>query len=364
MDLTELRAKLTDLDRRLIELIAERQRLGREVGLAKRQSGQSTRDFARERLVLESALRSAEELDVSPKLATEVMGLLIESSLSTQEKQSVAAQGIGVGKRALVIGGAGKMGGWFVNFLRSQGFQVEIGDPQAPDGINWTSSDLSHELIVVATPLGITPDVLNTLSKRRPQGLIFDLGSLKSPLKSGFEALVSAGCRATSIHPMFGPDTELLSKRHVVFVDLGVAKATEAAKELFAPTMVEAVDMTLEDHDRLIAFILGLSHALNISFFTALAASGENVPRLAQLSSTTFDAQLRVASGVAQESPDLYYEIQALNPHGEEARQALQTAVTRLNHVLSSRDKEQFVDLMGSGLSYFQRRERSSEQKE
>ena len=40
--------------------------------------------------------------------------------------------------------------------------------------------------------------------------------------------------------------------------------------------------MSLDDHDRLIAYVLGLSHALNIAFFTALAESGEAAPKLAQ----------------------------------------------------------------------------------
>ena len=33
--------------------------------------------------------------------------------------------------------------------------------------------------------------------------------------------------------------------------------------------------MELEHHDRLISYVLGLSHALNIAFFTALANSGD-----------------------------------------------------------------------------------------
>ena len=39
--------------------------------------------------------------------------------------------------------------------------------------------------------------------------------------RDAFEALVPAGVRVTSVHPMFGPDTELLSGRHVIFVDVG-----------------------------------------------------------------------------------------------------------------------------------------------
>ena len=64
--------------------------------------------------------------------------------------------------------------------------------------------------------------------------------------------------------------------------------------------MAEQLEMSVDDHDRLMAYVLGLSHALNLAFFTALAESGELVPRLQTMSSTTFDAQLRVASLVAR----------------------------------------------------------------
>src|SRR5438128_7020128 len=143
-------------------------------------------------------------------------------------------------------------------------------------------------------------------------------------------ALRSHGCKVTSVHPMFGPDTELLSGRHVVFVDLGNEAALTAARELFASTMAEQVVMSLDEHDRLIAYVLGLSHALNIAFFTALAESGESAPRLANLSSTTFDAQLDVATRVAGDNPHLYFEIQSLNPQGRLALDQLLGAMRRL----------------------------------
>ena len=60
-----------------------------------------------------------------------------------------------------------------------------------------------------------------------------------------------------------------------------------------------------------IAYVLGLSHALNIAFFTALADSGEAAPALAKLSSTTFDEQLAVARKVSDDNPSLYFEIQS-----------------------------------------------------
>jgi chorismate mutase/prephenate dehydrogenase len=162
---------------------------------------------------------------------------------------------------------------------------------------------------------------------------------------------------------MFGPDTELLSGRHVVFVDLGHAEALQKARELFAPTMAEQVVMSLDDHDRLIAYVLGLSHALNIAFFTALAESGEAAPRLARMSSTTFDNQLEVASAVAHESPELYYEIQSLNDYGAESLEALAKAVERIRTAILSQNHDAFVALMQRGREYLEDRRTVTERR-
>jgi chorismate mutase/prephenate dehydrogenase len=258
------------------------------------------------------------------------------------------------------------MGGWFVRYLAAQGFTVETADPVEPDTryehithhADWRTVTLDHELIVVAAPMPATAAILEELAQRPPKGVVFDVGSLKSPLRKSLGALRAAGGRVTSVHPMFGPDTELLSGRHIIFVDLGVPEATAAARALFEPTMATLVEMDLESHDRLIAYVLGLSHALNIAFFTALAESGEAAPRLAKLSSTTFDAQLDVSARVAAENPDLYFEIQTLNDYGTESLAALLYAVERLRSVVRAGDLEGFRALMTRGKSYMMARER------
>jgi chorismate mutase/prephenate dehydrogenase len=366
--LDDLRRRINELDRQILELVGKRQEASREIARAKRATGHATRDYNREREVLLAAREAGRQYGVSPQVAENILRLLIRSSLTTQEQASVAAQGAGSGRTALVIGGAGKIGRWFADFMASQGFAVEIADPAgAPAGFthipDWHGSSLTHDFIVIATPLGATDRILRELAMRRPKGVIFDVGSLKSPLRAGLNALKSHGCRVTSLHPMFGPNTELLSGRHVIFVDAGSTEATEAARALFASTMVEQVVMSLDDHDRLIAYVLGLSHALNIAFFTALADSGEAAPRLAKLSSTTFDSQLDVASLVAQESPELYYEIQSLNDYGSESLEALSKAVEQLRTAVISQDFESFAALMRRGREYLEDRRTVAERR-
>lgn len=361
MNLENLRQELSVIDSELIDLVARRQAIVGEIGRSKQSSGRATRDYEREKDVLDRARTQAKALDVDPNLAEELMTSLIRSSLTNQERARVAAEGKGDGRSVLVIGGLGKMGGWFVRFFASQGFSVTIADVGIDNpaiGFNdWRDAGTDYEIIVVATPMLASGEILTELADLRPASLVFDIGSLKTPLKSGLEALAKAGCKVTSLHPMYGPDTELLSGRHLIFADAGCEIATREAKELFSSTMVDQLDMGLDEHDRLIAYVLGLSHALNIAFFTALAESGEAAPQLARLSSTTFDAQLLVSAAVAQDNPRMYFEIQHLNKFGLNPLDALCDSVERIRNVVAEGDESGFVQLMQSGRDYLATRQ-------
>jgi chorismate mutase/prephenate dehydrogenase len=362
-DLDARRAELSELDQQLLELVARRTQLSLEIGRIKRDLGRGTRDFAREKVVLEKARRRAGELGIPPHVAERLMLSLIETSLGAQEQDRIASTATGTGQRALVIGGSGKMGRWFTGFLAAQGYEVRIADPHpGPEDVprvdDWRTLTLDDDLVVVASPLHATNDVLHALAERPPTGVVFDVGSLKTPLRSGLIALRDAGARVCSLHPMFGPDTSLLSGRHVLFIDVGVPDATEVARGLFAATMAEQADVDLDMHDRLIAFVLGLSHALNLAFNTALASSGAALPLLSRISSTTFDAQLDVSSRVAVENPQLYFEIQALNDYGQTSLQALEEAVLHLRDLVRRGDEAGFVEMMEAGRAYVLGRDR------
>ena len=95
MNLENLRSELSSVDRQLIELIAERQRIVGEIGRSKQSAGRATRDYERERDVLETARNQAESLHVDPNLAEEILTALIRASLSHQERDRVVAEGKG-----------------------------------------------------------------------------------------------------------------------------------------------------------------------------------------------------------------------------------------------------------------------------
>src|SRR6185295_9136696 len=210
--LDTLGTQLGEVDQKILELVASRQALAQKIGQVKREAGIPTRDYRQERDVVERARAAAVKHGLSPTMGEELILALIRGSLTIQEKDTVTTKGEGNGRRVLVLDDA----------------------------------TAGYELIVVVAQMPATAEILEQMAANPPKGVVFDVGSLKSPLRKSLHALRAAGGNVTSIHPMFGPDTELLSGRHVIFVDVGAPDATAAARALFEPTMATLVEMDLE----------------------------------------------------------------------------------------------------------------------
>ena len=348
-----LRRRLDELDAQLIDLIAERQQIVGAIGQQKHSVGRPLRDFAREREVLERAAERAETAGLPGEIARDILERLIHHSLTNQEQDRLRVSAHGAGQTALVIGGAGRMGQWMARFLEAQGYAVKIADPamSSKTGLfpaieDYRTEPLDQDLIVVAAPLRVSAGILEDLAGRQPSGLILDVGSLKQPLKSGLAALKNAGCRVTSVHPMFGPDVMMLSGQHVLLVDAGDAEANAAAARLFAPTMADLTRLSLEEHDQVMAWVLGLSHLVNIAFAATLAQTGADQDLLQRVSSTTFGKQLDLARAVVAENPALYFEIQHLNPSGRRPAAVFSEQLRQLVQQVSDGDESAFVSSM------------------
>ncbi len=339
-----MRERLDQIDDGIIDLIAERQGVVTSIGEHKLNTGMPLRHYEREREVIDRGMARAERKGISGSVARDILETLIHHSLGKQEKHQLARSDHGRGQRALVIGGLGRMGVWMSDFLDTVGYKVDVADPAQSETIypritDWEASIDDYDLVVVAVTLRPTNAILHRLAELKPAGLIFDIGSLKSPMRSGLDALVEAGCRVCSVHPMFGPEEIGLSGRHILFVDVGMPQALIEARALFSHTAADCVNLSLEEHDEVMAWVLGLSHLVNIAFASALAQSGEAVPLLRKISSSTFNAQLKVAAQVVSENPHLYYEIQQGNDRTADVVKQFQSALDGLNRAVREQDE-------------------------
>ncbi len=352
-ELLELRQRLDEIDTGIVDLIAERQAVVTTIAEHKLKTGLPLRHYEREREVIERGMARAKSRGLDGSVARDILQTLIHHSLSNQETHKLVRSDHGQGQRALVIGGLGRMGVWMSRYLDMVGYSVDVADQatgSSPFGQveDWQAVVNDYDLIVVAVPLRPSNDILMRLAKLKPECLVFDIGSLKSPMREGLDAMRQSGCRVCSVHPMFGPDEPGLSGRHILFVDVGNKEAIAEARALFAHTAADCVELSLEEHDEVMAWVLGLSHLVNIAFAGTLAESGEAVPLLKQISSSTFNAQLNVATQVVSENPHLYYEIQKGNDNTAVVSEHFRKVLDELVAAVAGNDEVVFTRYMGA----------------
>jgi chorismate mutase/prephenate dehydrogenase len=346
-ELDDVRARIRELDDELIALAAERVRLVRRIGEIKRAAGLRLIDYAQERRVLDAAAARAAAHGLAPEVGQDLMARLIREAVTVQEEENLLHAASGEGRRAVVVGGAGRMGRWMVRFLEAQGWATAELDPAASDEDNRRSRAWlpDADLVVCSTPPETTRRLYRewSASETPPRGVLVDLASIKSPLVEPIAALRRAGCRVASIHPMFGPDTPLLRNKEVVICDTGDAEACALMEALFRPTTAILVHLPLAGHDRVMADVLSLAHAAVIAFTLALPAATPPVH------SNTYRALLDLAANAVDQNPDVYFQIQASNPHSMEAIERLREGVEQVRRVVGSRQPDAFAALLAEG---------------
>lgn len=343
--LEQLRDRIGDLDREILARAAERTALARAAGELKREAKRPIVDYAQERAVLDRARAAAAEVGLEPGVAESIIDLLVRASVSAQDRDSVRRASVGAGKTAVVVGGEGRMGRWFVQFLADQGYETGALDVRASDEENaWAKQALSSaDLVISAAPPVATAALYEEWAAQPPSGVIADIASIKTPLVGAIRKLQQAGARVASLHPMFGPSVVLLRDCDVVICDTGDLHAQREVERLFSTTTARVVHLPLDEHDRQMADVLTLAHATAIAF--ALALPEQPTP----LRSTTLGALRALSSTVVGESPDVYFEIQARNPNSAQALTRLAAAIDRVQVAVKNNDATGFTELMQEG---------------
>ena len=326
-------------DMEIIRLIAER---GRMVGSL---PGDVAAEVAKRTLDL--CASAGPEAGLGPEAAA-----LIASALTESSAVSVSQKTDSPGMKVAIVGGAGKMGDWIARFLRKSGHDVLIVDPASGNGLSLKDC-ADADAVIVSVPIHATDAVLRELDTLcRDDALIFDLTSLKSPITATLREMAPRR-NVCSVHPMFGPSATSLSGRSLIVCDCGNVRAAETAKHLFDGRGGNIRMMPIEQHDEYMSYVLGLSHAVNIAFFTVLDRSGIPFRDMQSVASTTFRKNLDTNTSVALEDPMLYYEIQHLNAHREGMWKLFCDAVRDLKEASLDSDPSKFVELMENGRRYF-----------
>jgi|CXWL01.1.fsa_nt_gi chorismate mutase/prephenate dehydrogenase len=354
-DLNSLRQQIADTDRTLLELLRRRMELAAAVGEVKARSGAPVVVRDVEDRVLMRARQHAEACGVSPEVMEAIFQSIMRGSVERQHRVGVALRQAR-GGRVLVVGGAGAMGNWFRTFLAAVGHEVDVLDPamaplasasgrysRADDVPDWQA----YDFVIAATPLGNMPERLRELLRFRPRGPIVEIASIKDHLRPALDELRAAGLTVVALHPMFGPGKSPYEPLTFVVACLRSPEEELATlASLLAHPYSKLIPVPFPHHDRLMGWLLGLAHLTGMLFGAALTASGLDPAELQACASSTFARQAQTALSVLSEDPDLYLDIQRLNPHREEVYAATRRSLEELVRLVGSGERDGFRDLL------------------
>jgi chorismate mutase/prephenate dehydrogenase len=357
--LSFLRDAIAQVDRALLELLRHRFELAAEVGRIKAETDLPVVVRDVENRVLTRARQQADACGVSEAVMQEVFEAIIRGSVERQYRVGIARREQR-GERVLIVGGAGGMGKWLRAFLELAGHSIDIVDPalarlpRAPGRFSSLGQieEMNHyAAILVSVPLNRMAEALSEVVEREPRGLVVEIASIKAPLTEVLTKARARGVDALSLHPMFGPGKSLYEP--LTFVLATLTDSPDQEKErisaLISHPYTHLVTVPFPHHDRLMGWLLGLSHLTNILFGAALTRSGVLPAELHACASTTFKRQATTARYVLSEDPDLYLDIQYLNPHRHEVYAATREALDHIEALVAEHDRSGFRDTLAAG---------------
>lgn len=322
------------------------------------------RNFQVEKQVIERTRNNAIRVELDPAVAERLIETLIQASVQAQEilfeqpLHSIEASG----KRILIVG-FGKMGKWFGRFFESQGHSITVIDPIRPeDDVKWfpminETSFEDQDFLFLATPLNKTQAILRDIIELKPRIPIIEIASVKSHLLELIEDAKLTEIDTVSIHPMFGPNVRTLQHKTLIICQSGIDEVTNQVKGLFEDTALNIIEIPLEKHDAYMAVTLNQAHLLNLLNGFVLDFSDFSLEELQQVTSQTFEKQMKTTMEVFSEDPNLYYSIQKLNKFTPQTFQAFSSQLSILKKLIDQDLQEDFYQRMldiRSDLSKFQ----------
>lgn len=258
-------------------------------------------------------------------------------------------------RRAVVVGVLGSIGKLLARQLVSAGYAVTGLDIAAPSdsladnahSIRVLQADVlspseqvkaelgSADILVLALAQNVLIKALPVLAPHlRSDCLIVDTLSIKSEF-SAFVDQSTLKQPMVGINPMFSGDLAPAG-RPVAVVTYRGGDAVVGLLEWLRAWPVNVFEMTPSEHDRTMALLQTLGHALVTGFGLTLNESCAPLADLLELAPPPFKVMLSLLARMTQNHPDVYWEIQSDNPYSQEIRTRMLAQLSRLDVMVNT----------------------------
>ena len=260
--------------------------------------------------------------------------------------------------RIAIIGGSGRMGRWFANFLLKDGKEVvitgrnerklleakqKLGVEVATNAEAVTSADV----ILLSVPIDNFESVVQEIEPYiHPRQVIIEITSIKALPVEIMHKHLKIGL-TLGVHPMFGPGASSITNQNFVLTPTNEAETALAQKvrEYLEPRGAKVTLMTPQEHDEMMTVILGLSHFIAIVSADTLLSLG-SLKQTEAIGGTTYKLLLTLVGSVLSENPEFYASLQMNLPDMAKMEALFQRSSKIWAELVENKDRQQFVQRM------------------
>ncbi|MBO0888148.1 prephenate dehydrogenase/arogenate dehydrogenase family protein [Candidatus Bathyarchaeota archaeon] len=323
-EIRRLRDRVDEIDKQVILLLNSRNEAAKLLGRIKRVRGMALRDPEREKIILRKVSILTRQLGLESGTLERVFRQIFAMSLKSQARPSVKQASRLKGLRFLIVGGTGRMGRFFAGFAALQGAQVKIAGRSLKNAKK-TSDEIGvlpgkildaaeSDIVIISVPVYETERVaVEAASFMKTGSLLADVSSVKTGVSEQIASRTSTGIEYVSIHPLFGPDIDLLFGQEIAWVPYRQGPLWKKLDKAFRASGVDLYEMTARQHDKKMAYVQGLHHFALMTLGLGLSDKGGQ-----PLTRSLRDTETRVERML--ENWETVKAIQMMNPFVPEAR--------------------------------------------
>ena len=235
-----------------------------------------------------------------------------------------------------IIGGKGKMGGYFSDFFKRNGHEVISSDV----GTTLTNKQLAQkaDVVIISVPIDRAEEVISEVAPLvKKSGLLMDLTSIKmSPMESLKKTKASyIGC-----HPLFGPTAGIHGQTFIICPGRGKLWELWLTRILESNGVIVR-ELSAQKHDEFMSYIQTLTHFSHIAFADALRKSGIPIKDFIKYPSPVYMLELYMMGRILNQDPKLYANIQIANPMNVRAVESYLKSCRQLAETI---EKKKFGD--------------------
>lgn len=337
--LAPLREQIDQVDQQLIKLLAQRLSLVAEVGKVKAEHGIPVYAPERETAMISARRGEAEKQGIPADLIEDVLRRVMRESYANENKHGFKRVNTAI-QKIVIVGGNGKLGGLFGNYLTLSGYNVEaLG---RDDWANAKQILANADVVIVCVPIANTLETIERLQPYLTENMILaDLTSVKyQPLQKMLEVHNGA---VVGLHPMFGPDIASQAKQVIACCNGRFPERYEWLIEQMKIWGAKIEQIEAKEHDHAMTYIQALRHFSTFAFGLHLSRQPVQLSQLLALSSPIYRLELAMIGRLFAQDGSLYADIIADKPENIDIIESLKESFEQGLDFFKRNDKAGFI---------------------